>query len=69
MRKQLLCFFILLNAIQLFSQDFEDYQALRNQGLLPTDFTVLPSVKYAKDLKKINAHAKRKSKLAQKDFY
>jgi hypothetical protein len=39
----LLC--LLLNVVGLFAQDFNDYQPLKNQGQLPTDFTLLPSVK------------------------
>jgi beta-barrel assembly-enhancing protease len=58
-----------LNTLSVFSQDFNDYQPLKNQGALPADFTVLPSVKYAKDIKKIDENDKKSVRKTQKNFY
>jgi beta-barrel assembly-enhancing protease len=69
MRKHYCLLALLLNSLCLFSQDFNDYQPLKNQGPLPTDFTVLPSVKYAKDVKKIDVNGARSTRKTQKDFY
>ena len=69
MKNRLLLFFCLFITSQLLSQDFNDYQPLKNQGQLPADFTVLPSVKYSKDLKKIKDDDKRKVRKTKKNFY
>jgi beta-barrel assembly-enhancing protease len=69
MKKLFLLFAFLGNTLSVFSQDFNDYQPLKNQGTLPNDFTVLPSVKYAKDIQKIDGNDKRSVKKSQKKFY
>jgi beta-barrel assembly-enhancing protease len=69
MKKHYFLFAFLLNTLSVFSQDFNDYQPLKNQGPLPNDFTVLPSVKYAKDIKKIDENDKKSVRKTQKNFY
>jgi beta-barrel assembly-enhancing protease len=69
MRKYYILLAILMNALTAFSQDFNDYQPLKNQGSLPNDFTVSPSQKYAKDVTKIDINDARSTRKTQKDFY
>jgi beta-barrel assembly-enhancing protease len=69
MKKLIILILCLSSTVFAFSQDFNDYQPLKNQGQLPADFTALSSVKYAKDVKKISTDEKKKDKKAQKDFY
>jgi beta-barrel assembly-enhancing protease len=69
MKKHYILLAFLMNALTAFSQDFNDYQPLKNQGSLPSDFTVSPSQKYAKDVTKIDIKDARSTRKTQKDFY